>query len=159
MSGVMKIAMLNTGRGWGGAEEQMLSMSLELENRGYSITVICRRGSPVEKRFTECGLQVLPVARKGLRAVVDPFLTALQARREKFHIIHSTVTMICRWASCWLWQVGGAPPHSALPSRQAECPYLQDCRSHHHRLRVHCLRYSGQGSRCERLPWRYRQWY
>lgn len=85
----MRIAFVNTSRGWGGAEEQMLAMAAELEKRGDQVTVVARRGGPILARFAAAGHRVLPVTRKGAGAVVAPFLTAARARRERFDVIHS----------------------------------------------------------------------
>ena len=85
----MKIALLNTTRGWGGAEEQMLALARELKKRGEDVTVIARRGGPVMERFAADGQRVLPVARKGCGAVFAPFAAALRARSSRFDVIHS----------------------------------------------------------------------
>lgn len=85
----LRIAFVNTSRGWGGAEEQMLAMSRELERRGHQVTVVARRGGPILERFEKVGHRTLPVQRKGAAALAAPFRAALQARREGFHLIHS----------------------------------------------------------------------
>ena len=85
----MNIAFVNTSRGWGGAEEQMLAMARELERRGHLVTVVARRGGPILERFMGAGHRVLPVARKGVAAIAAPFLAALRAKGARFDIIHS----------------------------------------------------------------------
>ncbi|HIJ88085.1 MAG TPA: glycosyltransferase family 4 protein [Desulfuromonadales bacterium] len=84
----MKIAFVNTSRGWGGAEEQMLAMALELERRGNSISVVARRNGLVQQRFEHSGYHVLPVDRTGFSAVIAPFAAAIRAVKERFDIIH-----------------------------------------------------------------------
>lgn len=84
----MKIAFVNTNRGWGGAEEQMLVMARELTLRGHDVTVIVRRGGPMEKRFSRSGQRVFPVERTGLQTIVSLFRAAAWARKECFEIIH-----------------------------------------------------------------------
>ncbi len=85
----MRIALVNTTRGWGGAEEQMLVLARELAKRGEAITVVARRGSPVMARFEAAGQRVLAVTRKGAGAVFAPFAAAAEARAQGFDIIHS----------------------------------------------------------------------
>jgi len=85
----MNIAFVNTSRGWGGAEEQMLAMTPELERRGHAVSVVARRGGLILDRFESNGHRVLPVHRTGFKAVVSPFLVASQVRKEQFDIIHS----------------------------------------------------------------------
>ena len=51
----MRIALVNTGRGWGGAEEQMLAMTRELELRGHLVAVFARRGGVIQQRFASGG--------------------------------------------------------------------------------------------------------
>lgn len=84
----MKIAFVNTSRGWGGAEEQMLSMTRELERRGHAVSVVARRSGLIHERFERNGHRVLPVQRTGLRAVSSPFRVAAQVRKEQLDIIH-----------------------------------------------------------------------
>ncbi|WP_298432768.1 glycosyltransferase family 4 protein [Geobacter sp.] len=84
----MRIAFVNTSRGWGGAEEQMLAMIPELERRGHVVTIITRSGGPAYERFTRANHQVLPVARTGPAALAAPFRVAARARRERFDVIH-----------------------------------------------------------------------
>lgn len=85
----MKIALVNTSRGWGGAEEQMLAMTWELKRRGHAVSVVARHRGLIHDRFESKGHRVLPVHRTGLKAVVSPFLVASLVRKEQFDIIHS----------------------------------------------------------------------
>jgi glycosyltransferase involved in cell wall biosynthesis len=85
----MRIALVNTSRGWGGAEEQMLAMAGELARRGHGIAVVARRGSPVHERFVRDGHAVLPVVRKSLAACVSPIRLFLKFRKEHVDIVHS----------------------------------------------------------------------
>jgi glycosyltransferase involved in cell wall biosynthesis len=84
----MKIAFVNTSRGWGGAEEQMLAMAADLVRRGEEVVIVARRGGPIHERFQQVGHRLLLVERKGAAAVVAPFITAICARRERIDIIH-----------------------------------------------------------------------
>ena len=85
----MRIAFVNTGRGWGGAEEQMLAMSRELEERGHLVAVFARRGGVIQERFAAGGHSVLPVHRKGIAAIAAPLRAALLARAGRFDVVHS----------------------------------------------------------------------
>lgn len=85
----MRIAFINTCRGWGGAEEQMLAMTRELEKRGHTVAVFVRLGGPTQARFVAGGHRVLPVVRKGMSALFAPFRAAAKARAERFDVVHS----------------------------------------------------------------------
>ncbi|WP_298268158.1 glycosyltransferase family 4 protein [Geobacter sp.] len=84
----MRIAFVNTSRGWGGAEEQMLAMTRELERRGHAVITVARRGGPAHERFARDNHRVLPVARMGMAALAAPFRAATRARSERFDVIH-----------------------------------------------------------------------
>ncbi|NVN98251.1 MAG: glycosyltransferase family 4 protein [Geobacteraceae bacterium] len=84
----MKLLLVNTSRGWGGAEEQMLVMAGELKRRGHDVAVVVRTGSMIFDRFERSGHHVLAVDRKGIRAVAAPFRAAIQARKYRFDVVH-----------------------------------------------------------------------
>ncbi len=81
--------MINTCRGWGGAEEQILLLARELRRRGHDVSIIARSGGPVEREFLRKGCPVLPVARTGPGALTAPMKLAARVRRLSPDILHS----------------------------------------------------------------------
>jgi len=85
----LRIAMINTSRGWGGAEEQMLALSRELLRRGHAVSVVARAGGPVHGEFGREGIPVLPVARTGFRVPWALWNAAVRIRKPPPDILHS----------------------------------------------------------------------
>jgi glycosyltransferase involved in cell wall biosynthesis len=81
--------MINTCRGWGGAEEQILLLTRELRRRGHDVAVIARAGGPVEREFLRADFPVLPVVRKGAGAFLAPLISAVRVRKLSPDILHS----------------------------------------------------------------------
>lgn len=85
----MRTALVDTSRGWGGAEEQMLVLAQELERRGHVVSVVARAGGRVHEGFLRSGFLVLPVARTGLAAISAPLKLAARIRKAPPDIVHS----------------------------------------------------------------------
>lgn len=66
----------------------MLSLTVGLERRGHVVTVVARRGGPIQKRFLGEGCRVLPVVRGGIPALPSLFGAAIAVRREKPNVVH-----------------------------------------------------------------------
>lgn len=85
----MRIALVNTSRGWGGAEEQMLALARELGKRGHGIAVVARAGGPILEEFLRSDFPVHAAARTGAGALLAPLESAAWARRWLPEIVHS----------------------------------------------------------------------
>jgi glycosyltransferase involved in cell wall biosynthesis len=85
----MRVALVNTSRGWGGAEEQMLALAGELGRRGHVVSIVARAGAPVHAGFLRVGHEVLPVARTGQASLPAPLRLAARIRRRPPDIVHS----------------------------------------------------------------------
>jgi glycosyltransferase involved in cell wall biosynthesis len=85
----MKASLVNTCRGWGGAEEQMLALAQELRQRGHLLSVVARAGGRVHEGFLRSGFPVLPVARAGPAALAAPLKSAARVRKAPPDIVHS----------------------------------------------------------------------
>jgi len=64
----LRVLQIESGPNWGGQEERMLIESRWLRERGHAVRVICRPGSPVEKRARQWDLDVTAIP---MRAPVD----------------------------------------------------------------------------------------
>ena len=47
----MKICFINTNKAWGGGEKWHFQTSIELKKRGYDISMIAHKGSPLAQRI------------------------------------------------------------------------------------------------------------
>ena len=86
----MKVLLVNFDKGWGGGQEQLKSLSLELGGEGCSIHFLCRTGSPSARNFSALGFPVSTFFAPGegfLRQIRD--LAAL-FRRERADIVMVT---------------------------------------------------------------------
>ena len=61
----LTVLHLNTERGWRGGEQQMSYLARGLAERGHACHVVCRPDSECERRMTEAGLPVHPIAIHG----------------------------------------------------------------------------------------------
>jgi glycosyltransferase involved in cell wall biosynthesis len=84
----MRILMVDGARGWGGAEEIVLMLSSRLRNAGHSVTVLVRKGSSSDGRFTDAGFPVRRFNGKGIGGIARLAALHLRAHREGFDLIH-----------------------------------------------------------------------
>lgn len=79
----MRILQVNTEGGWRGGERQTLYLSCYLREKGCSVTVLTRKGSPLEKKGMESGLEVV-----GVSSPLSAFLYLIREGKN-FHILHA----------------------------------------------------------------------
>ena len=84
----MKILMVNSSRIWGGAEQLLLSFSLELRERGHRLGFYLCEGSVTVPRFREAGFPVWCAGRKGMGLASSVLKLASILRNERFDVIH-----------------------------------------------------------------------
>ncbi|MGG4773089.1 glycosyltransferase family 4 protein [Paenalcaligenes sp. Me52] len=78
----MQILMVNLERGWRGGERQTLLTATELQQRGYHVTVLARKGEALFKRAAEAGLRVKGVGGNG------GLFFFLLCHRKAFDVVH-----------------------------------------------------------------------
>ena len=83
----MKILLVNNDKGWGGGQEFLKGLSLELRNAGFDVHMAVRAGSPSEERFESLGLSVHSLSRRGMKALLSIRTLAAVMRREHFDVI------------------------------------------------------------------------
>ena len=98
----MKVLFVNFDKGWGGGQEQLKSLSLELAGQGCSIHFLCRTESPSAHNFTALGFPVSTFFATG-----EGFLRAVRSiaalfRRERFDIVmvtreHDLLRTVLAW--------------------------------------------------------------
>lgn len=98
----MKILCVNFDKGWGGGQEQLKLLSLELAGQGRSIHFLCRTESPSAHNFTALGFPVSTFFAAG-----EGFLQAVRSiaalfRRERFDIVmvtreHDLLRTVLAW--------------------------------------------------------------
>jgi glycosyltransferase involved in cell wall biosynthesis len=84
----MNIAMLDFSRGWGGAEQILLSLCVGLTERGHRVGVFLREGAGNAARFREPGLDTWEIPRKGFAAATGALRLARIVGGHRFDVIH-----------------------------------------------------------------------
>jgi len=83
----MKILLINNDKGWGGGQEYLKDLALELGKSGVDVHFLVRAGSPSEERFKALGMTVYPMPHHGVKELVALVNLAGIMRRERFHVI------------------------------------------------------------------------
>jgi glycosyltransferase involved in cell wall biosynthesis len=84
----MKLAMVDFSRGWGGAEQVLLSICIGLKKRGFDIGVFLREDASNSAKFREAGFDTWEIPRSGFAAVKGMLCLARIARKQRFNIVH-----------------------------------------------------------------------
>lgn len=84
----MRIALIDNSRGWGGAEQVLLSLATGLRTKGHTLAIFLREGAVTVDAFRREGLDVRPVTRQGLGMFGGLVQVMQAARRERFDLIH-----------------------------------------------------------------------
>lgn len=104
----MNLFLTISTRGWGGMEAYVLGLARGLQARGHGVVVACPRGSHVETRMRQVGIETLTLPGNPVSALVA-LHTALRQRRpqlihanggrEYWPVILSATTgrMVSRW--------------------------------------------------------------
>lgn len=83
----MKILLINFDKGWGGGQEQLKALSLELSKHGHFPHILCRPESPAARNFSALGFPVSTFFAPGRFFLRQLFDIALLFRRERFDIV------------------------------------------------------------------------
>lgn len=86
----MKILLVNNDKGWGGGQEQLKSLALQLAARGFFPHFLCSANSPSAHNFASMGFPVWDLWARS-KFILGPLLnTAALLRRERFDIVMVT---------------------------------------------------------------------
>ena len=84
----MRILMVNNSRGWGGAEELLVSLATELRNRGHFVGIFLRDGSSPAEKLSRTDFPIWTVKRN-LAATLSSAVKLFRIiRKEKIDLIH-----------------------------------------------------------------------
>jgi glycosyltransferase involved in cell wall biosynthesis len=84
----MKILLINNGKGWGGGQEHLKDLALELRNSGVEVHFLVRAGTVCESRFADLGFPVyLMPYRHGLGDLKAVCRLVGIMRKERFDIV------------------------------------------------------------------------
>lgn len=83
----MKILFVNNFRGRGGGEEFLKDLLPGLVQKGVTVGIVCRPGTPLEKMFQGSGVNVYPIERSGPGFLTSVFRIAKIIRREGYNIV------------------------------------------------------------------------
>ncbi|ABQ27383.1 glycosyltransferase family 4 protein [Geotalea uraniireducens] len=98
----MKILLVNNDKGWGGGQEQLKSLSIQLAARGFSPHFLCSANSPSAHNFSSMGFPVWDLWARS-KFILEPILdTAALLRRERFDIVmvtreHDLLRTVLAW--------------------------------------------------------------
>ena len=80
--------MVNNSRGWGGAEELLVSLATELRNRGHFVGIFLRDGSSPAEKLSRTDFPIWTVKRN-LAATLSSAVKLFRIiRKEKIDLIH-----------------------------------------------------------------------
>ena len=84
----MRIAMINYSRGWGGAEQVLMLLSLALQAQGHEIVIFLRQGAATVEPLRKAGFTVIAINRDGAKKVSSIFKLIREVRRVGVDLIH-----------------------------------------------------------------------
>ncbi len=73
----------------GGRELFCVPVSVQLKEKGHKVSIMCKKGSPVEAEALRCGVEVIPTGFSWYFNPVEIFRAARALRKGGFEIIHS----------------------------------------------------------------------
>ena len=85
----MRIALIDNSRGWGGAEQVLLSLAAGMRSRGHDMTVFLREGGATVEPFRRGGFDVRPTPRDATGIFRGLWRTVRAARRERYDLVHA----------------------------------------------------------------------
>lgn len=98
----MKVLLVNFDKGWGGGQEQLKSLAIQLAGQGCSVRFLCRAGSPSARDFSALWFPVSTffAAGEGLLRSVRGIASLF--RRERFDIVmvtreHDLLRTVLAW--------------------------------------------------------------
>ncbi len=83
----MKLLLINNDKGWGGGQEYLKELALQLRKAGVDAHFVVRAGSPSAERFSSLGFPVYAMPHHGPRDIQALCSLAAALRRERFDII------------------------------------------------------------------------
>lgn len=86
----MKLLLVNNDKGWGGGQEHMKSLALDLTEKGVVTHILCRAESPSADIFSAMGLQVWDLWNTSRSYPMTIMAVASMLRRERFDIVMIT---------------------------------------------------------------------
>jgi glycosyltransferase involved in cell wall biosynthesis len=84
----MNILFINNFRGRGGGEEFLNDLLPGLVQKGVTVGLVCRPGTPLEKMFQGTGVNVYPIKRSGTGFFTSVFRIAKIIRRDGYEIVN-----------------------------------------------------------------------
>ncbi len=84
----MNILFVNNSRGRGGGEEFLRDLLPGLVQKGITVGLVCRPGTPLEEMFQQSGVNVYPIERSGHGFFTSVFHIATIIRRSGYEIVN-----------------------------------------------------------------------
>lgn len=83
----MKLLFINNDKGWGGGQEYLRDLAVELRKAGVAVHFVVRAGSLSEERFGALGMPVYAIPHHGVKDLKALWILAAVMRRERFAVI------------------------------------------------------------------------
>jgi glycosyltransferase involved in cell wall biosynthesis len=84
----MNIAMVDFSRGWGGAEQILLSLCIGLKKRGHQVGVFLRAEAGNGAKFREAGFDTWEIPRNGFAMIKGVLELVCIVNRHRFNLVH-----------------------------------------------------------------------
>lgn len=122
----MKVLLINNDKGWGGGQEHLKDLSLELLRQGASVHFVVRSGSRSDTLFRQLGMPVHPLPSHGWGDLQAFWRLVSLLRRERFDIVsvnreHDLLLTALAWRFAFPWRKPGRLTmsyHTATTRRQ-----------------------------------------
>ncbi len=84
----METLHINTERGWGGGEQQLLYLAEGLKRRGHHYTILCQPKTPLARRSREIGLKTIELKMRGEWDLWAALRIARLLQRRRYNLLH-----------------------------------------------------------------------
>jgi hypothetical protein len=119
----MRVCFHHAGMEWSGSARAFAEAARALGSRGYEVTMACREGTDVERRWSAAGLDVIPLtATRSLWRAAWELRGVLRSRFVEAVFVHTELEQLVAAAAVRLAGRGAVvrrvPPHGQLTHRR-----------------------------------------
>ncbi len=82
------IVHIDCGKGWRGGQSQALYLTKGLKDKGFDVSLICQKGSPLHKRAEKEGLEVYPLKLRFEFDLISILKISKIIRKKRVKILH-----------------------------------------------------------------------
>ncbi len=115
----LELLFLNSIQMWGGAEVWLMDVMHGLEQRGHSVSLVCRPNTLLEKNAKAQGFRVFPVKMKGDFDPVTIFQIYEIIKKNRIQVLSTNMDKELRLAGIAAKLAGNV---KVVPSREVDYP-------------------------------------